>query len=362
MGGKFLPLLAMVVVQLGYAGMNILSKLAMDSGMNPFIHVAYRQIFATVCIVPFAYFLERKTRPGMTLSIFIQIFLCSIFGVTVNQITYFVGLKNSTPTIACALSNINPAVTFLMAIPFGLEKLGMRTKGGQAKVLGTLICVGGALVLSFYHGPVVNIGQSSVHWKYAEEIGTKNSINHVNLILGPFLLLVSAVSWAIWLIIQTRVCNEYGAPYSSSAIMCIMASVQCVIVAYCFNHNLSAWSLNHPIRIISTLYAGIICSAMAFCMMSWCIKKRGPLYVSVFSPLLLVIVAILSWFLLEEKLYTGTFAGSVLIVLGLYGVLWGKNREIKAVVHNIDLDEEIIAQDEETKNDLEINMSTRLST
>lgn len=39
--------------------------------------------------------------------------------VTVNQITYFVGLKNSTPTIACALSNINPAVTFIMAIPFG---------------------------------------------------------------------------------------------------------------------------------------------------------------------------------------------------------------------------------------------------
>ncbi|KAL2469057.1 WAT1-related protein [Forsythia ovata] len=285
MGGKFLPLLAMVVVQLGYAGMNILSKLAMNSGMNPFVHVAYRQIFATVCIAPFAYFLER---------------------VTVNQITYLFGLKNSTPTIVGALSNINPAVTFLVAIPFGLETLELRTKGGQAKVLGTLVCVGGALILSFYHGPVVNIGRSGVHWKYAEEIGTKNSINHANLILGPFLLLVSSVSWAIWLNIHARVRNEYGAPYSSLAIMCTMASVQCVIVAYCFDHNLSAWSLNHPIRIISTLYAGIICSAMAFCMISWCIKMRGPLYVSVFSPLQIVIVAILSWVLLEEKLYTGT--------------------------------------------------------
>lgn len=59
MGSDLLPFLTMVIVQLGYAGMNIISKLAMDSGMNPFVHVAYRQIFATIAIAPFAYFLER---------------------------------------------------------------------------------------------------------------------------------------------------------------------------------------------------------------------------------------------------------------------------------------------------------------
>ncbi|KAL0335391.1 UNVERIFIED_CONTAM: WAT1-related protein [Sesamum radiatum] len=317
MEGDFLPFLAMVIVQLGYAGMNIISKLAMDSGMNPFVHVAYRQVFATVAIAPFAYFMER---------------------VTVNQITYFVGLKNSTPTIACALTNINPAVTFIMALPFRLEKLGMKSKAGQAKILGTILCVGGALLLSFYHGSVVNIGESSIHWNYAQKTGTNNSLNHVNLILGPFLLIVSAVSWAVWLIIQTRVSQRYAAPYSSSALMCLMASIQCVIVGFSFDHNLSAWSLNPSIRIVSSVYAGIVCSALAFCLMSWCIERKGPLYVSVFSPLLLVIVAVLSWALLEEKLYVGTVAGSVLIVLGLYGVLWGKNREMSSIYHIEEVD------------------------
>lgn len=51
--------LSMVIVQMGYAGMNIISKLAMDSGMNPFVHVAYRQIFATLAIAPLAFFMER---------------------------------------------------------------------------------------------------------------------------------------------------------------------------------------------------------------------------------------------------------------------------------------------------------------
>ncbi|KAL0292236.1 UNVERIFIED_CONTAM: WAT1-related protein [Sesamum calycinum] len=285
--------------------------------MNPFVHVAYRQVFATVAIAPFAYFMER---------------------VTVNQITYFVGLKNSTPTIACALTNINPAVTFIMALPFRLEKLGMKSKAGQAKILGTILCVGGALLLSFYHGSVVNIGESSIHWNYAQKTGTNNSLNHVNLILGPFLLIVSAVSWAVWLIIQTRVSQRYAAPYSSSALMCLMASIQCVIVGFSFDHNLSAWSLSPSIRIVSSVYAGIVCSALAFCLMSWCIERKGPLYVSVFSPLLLVIVAVLSWALLEEKLYVGTVAGSVLIVLGLYGVLWGKNREMSSIYHIEEVD------------------------
>ena len=48
-------------------------------------------------------------------------------------------------------------------------------------------------------------------------------------------------------------------------------------------------------------------SALAFCLMSWAMQRKGPLYVSVFSPLLLVVVAIFSWALLEEKLYTGTY-------------------------------------------------------
>lgn len=39
--------------------------------------------------------------------------------------------------------------------------------------------------------------------------------------------------------------------------------------------------------------------------MSWCIESKGPLYVSMFSPLQLVIVAVLGWAILDEKLYVG---------------------------------------------------------
>lgn len=53
-------------------------------------------------------------------------------------------------------------------------------------------------------------------------------------------------------------------------------------------------------------FQGVACSGLAFCLTSWGIQKKGPLYASVFSPFLLVIVAIFSWAFFQEKLYVGT--------------------------------------------------------
>ncbi|XP_039051682.1 WAT1-related protein At1g09380-like [Hibiscus syriacus] len=263
--------------------------------------------------------------------ILFQIFLCSVTGATVNQIFYFVGLNYTTATVACALNNVLPAATFVLAAIFRQEAVGIKKASGVAKVLGTLICVGGAMLLSFYHGHIVGIGESKVHWNYADKMSSNDSSGTIgsNSFLGPFLVMASAIAWAVWFILQGQTSKNFPAPYTCTTIMCFMASIECTIIGIFSEHKPSAWSLSSPMRLIAALYAGIICNAVAFCVMSWCIQIRGPLYVSVFSPLLLVIVAILSWVLLREKLYVGTVIGSLLIVGGLYAVLWGKDKEMK---------------------------------
>jgi hypothetical protein len=57
-GTDLMPFFAIVLLQVGYAGLNILSMLAMQSGMHPLVLVTYRLIFATIAIAPFAYFME----------------------------------------------------------------------------------------------------------------------------------------------------------------------------------------------------------------------------------------------------------------------------------------------------------------
>ncbi|KAF7850306.1 hypothetical protein BT93_L5635 [Corymbia citriodora subsp. variegata] len=324
----FMPFLAMVIVQLGFAGMNITSKLAMDSGMNPFVLVTYRQIFATLATIPFALILERKTRPKITIPILFQIFLCSLTGAFMNQVFYFVGLNNASPTIACALTNILPAVTFLFALIFRQESLGIKSKAGQAKVIGTLVCVGGAMLLSFYHGRKIGIGNSAIHWKYAEKMTDKHPTEKSNF-LGPFFIFASTAAWALWFIIQAKLSIKFPAPYTTTTLMCLMATIECAVVGVAIEHHVAAWSLRSGIRLISAVYAGFVCSALAFCIMTWCVERKGPLYTSVFSPLMLILTAILSWALLRETLFVGTLVGSTLIIAGLYSVLWGKDKEAK---------------------------------
>lgn len=58
-GGDVTAFVYMVIVQFGYVVMNILAKLAMNTGMSPYVQVAYRQLFATLSILPLAYFIER---------------------------------------------------------------------------------------------------------------------------------------------------------------------------------------------------------------------------------------------------------------------------------------------------------------
>ncbi|KAH7676354.1 WAT1-related protein [Dioscorea alata] len=327
------PSLAMVIIQVGYAGMNVLSKLAMDAGMSPFVLITYRQIIATFCILPVAFFLERKTQMKITTSVLFQIFLCSLFGATINQLLYFIGLKYSSPTIASALSNMLPAITFVMAVPFRMETVGIRTMAGQAKVAGTLICVGGSMFMTFYEGNRIKMFPSHIHWKYAEEMTAANAASPAaadhNLALGAALVVGSCFAGAIWYIIQAKLSKSFTAPYTSSAIMCAMAGVQCIIISVIVDRDTSKWALGWDIRFASAIYTGVIGSGLAVSLMSWCIQKRGPLFVSMFSPLLLVIVAILGWAILDEKLYVGSVTGSVLIVGGLYMVLWGKGKEEK---------------------------------
>ncbi|KAJ3676030.1 hypothetical protein LUZ60_003453 [Juncus effusus] len=344
MAGDYAPSLAMIVVQVGFAGLNIVSKLAMDSGMSPLVMIAYRNIVATIFLVPLALLFERTTIMALNGKILFQVFLCSIFGATSNQILYFLGLKYSSPTIACALSNMLPAITFVMAVPFRMETVGIKKLSGQAKVLGTVLCVGGSMLMTFYKGSLIHIWPSHIHWRYAETATTSDDASgSQNMALGAILIIASCFAWSIWFIIQAKMCKNFSSPYTSSALMCFMASIQCFVVGFAAERKLSVWSLGWDIRLAAVLYIGVIGSGLAFALMSWCIQKRGPLYVSMFSPLLLVIVAILGWAILDEKLYVGSATGSALIIVGLYLVLWGKGREMNAIngdSKNIDLVEQ----------------------
>jgi hypothetical protein len=58
------PYFAMIFLQFGYAGMNIISKVSLSRGMSHYVLVVYRHAFATAVIAPFAFYFERFVKPN----------------------------------------------------------------------------------------------------------------------------------------------------------------------------------------------------------------------------------------------------------------------------------------------------------
>ncbi|KAL0446574.1 UNVERIFIED_CONTAM: WAT1-related protein [Sesamum latifolium] len=63
--------------------------------------------------------------------------------------------------------------------------------------------------------------------------------------------------------------------------------------------------------------------------MSWCVKKRGPVFTAAFSPLVQIMAATVDVPILHEQLHLGSLIGSVTVIAGLYILLWGKDKEMQ---------------------------------
>ena len=59
---------------------------------------------------------------------------------------------------------------------------------------------------------------------------------------------------------------------------------------------------------------GIVCSGLAYYIQGVVMKDRGPVFVTAFSPLSMVIVAVMSSFILAEQMYLGRYSSSSLIL------------------------------------------------
>ncbi|XP_078434978.1 WAT1-related protein At1g25270-like [Wolffia australiana] len=323
------PAAGMVLVQTVFAGMNILYKLAANDGMDLRILVAYRHIFGAAFLLPLAFFFERKTNRGITWTVLMQAFFCGLFGGTLTQNLYIAAIKLTTPTFASAITNLLPATTFILAVLFGMEKVGIRTNPGKAKVAGTIVGIGGAMILTFYKGPELVMWHSRVDLLRGIHSPPPAHLDFSSRLIGSLLAIASCLTYAIWLIIQTKMSQFYPCVYSSTALMCLMGGAQSTVFAFFLQKDWNEWKMGFDIRLLTVIYVGVVASGITLTVMTWCIRMKGPLYASVFNPLMVVIVAIMGSFLLQEKLHLGSVLGATFIVIGLYAVVWGKKTEAK---------------------------------
>ncbi|KAL9173018.1 hypothetical protein ABFS82_03G087600 [Erythranthe guttata] len=317
---------AMIFVQLAYAGMALFSKASISKGMNPYVFVAYRQAFATLALAPFAYFFDRKKTEPLSYRLILKIFLISLFGITLSLNLYTYAINYVSATFASASINTIPALTFLIAVAFRIESFSVKDFPGIMKFVGSVISLSGALVFAFVKGPKLNfMNRSNAIYN------TNNIITHFTTkeksIQGCLLMLSANTAWSSWIVMQASLVKQYPAKIRLTMLQCLFSCVQSTVWAMIMDRDKSAWTLNWDLNLFSVAYCGIVVTGISYWLQLWVVENKGPLFAVTFTPLALIFTAIFSAFLWKEILYLGSICGGILLVGGLYCVIWGKNKE-----------------------------------
>ncbi|CAL4994356.1 unnamed protein product [Urochloa decumbens] len=336
------PYVIAIIVQMIYTGMFIISKAAFDKGMNTFVFIFYRQAASSILLLPIAVFLERKNAPSISLRMILKLFLYAFIGNTFSLNLYNVSMKLTSATVASATFNSQPVVTFCLALLLRMEVVKLRSSSGIAKVTGVALCLAGVLVIALYIGP----GLSPINHHRVFAVHALASPSRATWIKGTFLMVLANMSWSLWIVKQAAVLKEFPNKILMMLSQCIFSTVQSFIVALVAERDFSKWKLRLDISLLAIIYTGFMVNGVSFYLQAWCVEMKGPVFLTVWTPLCLIFTIFCSS-IIGEIVHLGSIVGGLLLVGGLYCVLWGKSKENKTAQCNRVNTMDIGVQDEQ---------------
>ncbi|CAN0857384.1 WAT1-related protein At3g28050 [Linum grandiflorum] len=309
-----LPFSALVLMNGIGVGLSTLFKAATTEGLRYHVFVAYIHAIGALLLLP-AHFFSHRSRvlPPLSFPILCKIGLLGVIGSS-SQMMGYSGINYSSPTLSSAISNIAPAITFLLALTFRMEKVVMRKRSSQGKVIGAMVSIAGAIVVTLYKGPALT--------------ATAPSPTSENWILGGVLLTCEFILLSIWFIGQTQILKEYPAELTVVILYDLVTSIVAASVALVTEGtSASAWILRPNLALASVFCSGILGPCLTLSVNAWALRMKGPVYVAMFGPLSVAIALALGVMFLGDRLHLGSLVGAAIILFGFYTMMWGKAQE-----------------------------------
>uniref|UniRef100_A0A0D9ZT69 WAT1-related protein n=1 Tax=Oryza glumipatula TaxID=40148 RepID=A0A0D9ZT69_9ORYZ len=90
-----------------------------------------------------------------------------------------------------------------------------------------------------------------------------------------------------------------------TAAQCVFSTVQTAVVAAAAEREMARWKLRLDISLLAVLYTGLVVTGVSYYLQAWCVELKGPVFLAMSN---------------RDR--------GILLVGGLYSVLWGKSAEM----------------------------------
>ncbi|TKY55454.1 WAT1-related protein [Spatholobus suberectus] len=317
----------LIGVQFVYAANAVLLSYLMSLGLQSLTLVIFTSFATFLILLPLAFYYERCKWPTkVSFKLLIQLLLLSLGGVTLFQSLFLKGINLTSPAMGTAMPNLAPGLIFIIAWIFRLEKVNLSCTYSRVKIIGTLLCVLGALTMSIMQS--ISTPTSAKEGTIQSSSPPPNVTFDRHKLIGCLYLLAAVLILSSNIVLQAFTLADFPAPMSLCALTSFFGTFITATVQLVEDHEFkTGWPPVSVGDMIGYSLLGGALSGICLSFNGWALEKRGPVLVSMFSPVGTVCSVIFSVVTLGETINIGSFAGMFLMFTGLYFVLWAKGKE-----------------------------------
>jgi drug/metabolite transporter (DMT)-like permease len=298
------PHLALFAVQLMFGTWPIIGKVALRS-MSSTSLVALRLFGAAVAFTLLRVKLgQLRKMPRRDMA---WLILCSLLGVTLNQLLFIKGLSLTTVINATLLGTTIPVFTLMVSIAFGYDKISLR------RTLGIVLAASGVIYL-------VNPLRSD----FSAQTNT-----------GNLLIVTNCLLYGAYIALSKELFKRYGALNVITWMFCVGSLAMLPAGAHALSRDqletvsAGAW--------LAVIYIILVPTLAAYYLNAWALTRVSPSTVATYIYLQPLIAFGLAPWILGESFDSRILIASVLIFTGVGVVIKrGRSQAVKEVAEHPD--------------------------
>ena len=221
----------------------------------------------------------------------------ALFGVTINQICYIVGLSKTSPVDASLIATLGPVITMLVAAVYLREPITFK------KILGVLVGAAGVILLIFTGVHISN--------------GSSNTA-------GNLICLVSSLSFAIYLTVFRDVVRRYSS-ITLMKWMFLYAAIICLPLCYKNVVSIDYVSLSAPTYLKIAFVVGCA-TFFSYMLLPIGQKRLRPAIVSMYNYVQPIVSSVVAVAVGLDTFGWSKGYSALLVFLGVYIVTHSTSR------------------------------------